>query len=120
MSDWRPGIIAVRCPDGEKSLPGWISEPFGLDWGICEKTNRVMWVVHHLPTGYGVCAVDHEIEQVLQLVDLLRSLGDWSFSDLAGAATLNDTIQVAKASGFVIRADVTIGRPTYPDQLVTA
>lgn len=120
MSVWRPGIITARCTDGDKSLPGWINEPFGLDWGIHKDTGEVMWVVHHLPTGWNVAAVNHEIDQVMQFVDLLRSLGDWSFSDPSGIDAMRDAIQIARASDFDVCNPSRVGRPTYPDQMTVA
>lgn len=117
MNNWRPGIITARCTDGDHALPGWISEPFGIDWGVNRDTGKILWIVHHLPTGYSLIAVDHEIDQVMQLVDLLRSLGDWNFTDPARSADYRDALKIVRAEGFTVVSPARIGRPTYPDQL---
>jgi hypothetical protein len=117
MSDWTPGIIAANCLDGAKSLPGWISDPFGLDWGVNRETLKPAWVLHHLPTGWVMMAIDHEIIDVIQCVDLIRSLGDWSFTDPAGVEDFKDCLQVVRASGFTVFNARLVGRPTFPDQI---
>jgi hypothetical protein len=121
MIDWRPGIITARCADGDKSLPGWISDPFGIDWAIDRQTAAPVWVIHHLPTGYSVMAIEEGIEEVKQVVALLRSLGDWSFDDPSGIDAFADAVQICRTSGFVARDPRRYGRPLYPDQIaVTA
>ncbi|MFZ2995933.1 hypothetical protein [Sphingobium sp.] len=119
MTDgWQPGVIMVSAPDGKTPLPGWVSHPFGLDWAIDYSTGKAVWIVHHLPTGFNLMAVDHEIGDVVQLVDLLRSLGDWSFSDVARVHEFADTLAIVRASGFtVFSPTLRCGRPTMPNQL---
>lgn len=117
-NDWKPGVIMIATPSGRSPLLGWVSEPFGLDWGIDATTDRVVWIVHHLPTGYSLMAVDHGISEVMQLVDLLRSLGDWSFSEVEGVEHFKDTLQIVRASGFtVFSPTMRVGRPTMPNQV---
>ena len=100
------------------SLPGWINPPFGLDWAIDNQTGKPVWIVHHLPTGYSLMAVDHEISDVLQLVDLLRSLGDWSFTDTDRIHDFADTLSIVRASDFTVFSPLLrCGRPTMPNQL---
>lgn len=117
MNGWQPGIITAHCTDGVKSLPGWISDPFGLDWGMHREALKPVWVLHHLPTGWSMMAIDHEIGDVMQCVDLIRSLGDWTFTDPKGVDDFKDALQVIRASGFTVFNPWNIGRPTYPDQL---
>ncbi|SCW77446.1 hypothetical protein SAMN02927924_02798 [Sphingobium faniae] len=118
MSEWQSGVIMIATPSGKMPLPGWISEPFGLDWGLNVETGAVVWIVHHLPTGYNLMAVDHEIGDVVRLVDLLRSLGGWSFTEAAGVDAFKDTLQIVRASGFrVFNPNLKVGRPTLPSQL---
>ena len=88
-----------------------------MDWGINRESGKPVWVLHHLPTGWGVLAIDHEIADVMQCVDLLRSLGDWSFSDPRGVHDFADAVQVVRASGFTVYSPHMVGRPTFPDQL---
>lgn len=118
MSDWKPGVIMAALPGGKCPLPGWVSDPFGLEWGIDVQTGKIVWIVHHLPTGYNLMAVDHEIRDVMQLVDLLRSLGDWSFTDVEDVEHFKDTLQIVRASGFtVFSPNARVGRPTMPSQV---
>ncbi|MGW8204386.1 hypothetical protein ACWGM0_17805 [Sphingomonas bisphenolicum] len=118
MSGWNAGVITISTPDGPISLPGWINPPFGLDWAIDNQSGSPVWIVHHLPTGYNLMAVDHEIGDVLQLVDLLRSLGDWSFTDLERIHDFADTLAIVRSSGFtVFSPTLRCGRPTTPDQI---
>lgn len=121
MSGWEVGAIPVAMPGGTSSLPGWLNPPFGLDWAIDSRTGKPVWIVHHLPTGYNLMAVDHEINDVLQLVDLLRSLGDWSFTDRERIHDFADTLAIVRASGFtVFSPTLRCGRPTNPDQISEA
>lgn len=117
MSGWRPGVIVAQCDGDRKSLPGWISEPFGLDWGLHIDTGEVFWVVHHLPTGYNLFALRDDIAAAMRLVTLLRSLGDWSFTEVRGVHAFADTAAIVRAAGFDIWAPHRIGRPHYPDQV---
>ncbi len=118
MSTWTPGVIRAQLPTGTTHFPGWISEPFGLDWGIETISGKVMWIVHHLPSGWNLFAVDHHIEDVMRLVDLLRSMGDWSGTDPhLIMKEFEDTISVVRQSGFIVHKASTVGRPTYPDQV---
>lgn len=114
MSDWKAGAIMIATPEGRHALPGYVNPPFGLEWGIDFMSGGAVWVVHHLPTGYCMFAVDHEIGDVLQLIDLLKSLGDWSFSDPARCQEFSDTISIVQASGFTIRNPKLVRRPTGP------
>ncbi|WP_289145223.1 hypothetical protein [uncultured Sphingobium sp.] len=117
-SEWTPGVIMTQTSVGKVALPGWVSDPFGLDWALDSKTGSPVWMVHHLPTGYSLMAVDHEIAGVLQLVDLLRSLGDWSFTDASGVSEFLDTLAIVRASGFTVFSPLLrCGRPTMPNQL---
>ncbi|WIW88981.1 hypothetical protein K3M67_03085 [Sphingobium sp. V4] len=118
MTGWKPGVIMIATEHGRTPLPGWISEPFGLDWGIDSETRLPVWIVHHLPTGYNLMAVDHGIADVVQLVDLLRSLGDWSFTDMGRVEDFADTLAVVRASGFTVFSPrIRVGRPTMPNEL---
>lgn len=117
-SEWSPGVIMTSTAGGKVALPGWVADPFGLDWAMDNETGSPVWVVHHLPTGYSLMAVDHEIGDVLQLVDLLRSLGDWSFADVSGVSEFLDTLAIVRASGFTVFSPLLrCGRPTMPNQL---
>ncbi|MFT3967393.1 MAG: hypothetical protein QM690_16075 [Sphingobium sp.] len=121
MTDWKPGTIPIRCVNGGALLPGWISEPFGLDWGIHKDTGEVMWVLHHMPTGWDICAISHPIGEVMRFVDLLRSLGDWSFRDPSTVSRdFADAVAIARAEGFDICAAGRVARPDYPDRLGAA
>lgn len=118
MSDWQAGAIMIATPDGRQALPGWLNPPFGLDWGVDHETGAAVWVVHHLPTGYNLMAVNHGIDEVLQLVILLRSLGDWSWSDIERVHEFADTLAVVCASGFdVFSPTGRVGRPTMPNHV---
>lgn len=117
MSEWQVGAIMIATPSGKEPLPGWINPPFGLEWGLDSVSGGPVWIVHHLPTGYSLMAVDHEIGDVLQLVDLLRSLGDWSWSDPDRIHEFADTLAIVRASGFtVFSPTLRVGRPTMPHQ----
>lgn len=117
---WKPGVIAIKSEYGDLCLPGWLDHPFGLDWGIHKDTGETMWVVHHLPSGWNIAAVNHEIAEAMRFVTLMRSLGDWNFTDPndpANMANLRDAVAVARAEGFDICSPRRVGRPTYPDML---
>ena len=121
MNGWKAGVIETATPGGPVPLPGWINPPFGLDWAIDNQTGKPVWIIHHLPTGYSLMAVDHEIGDVLQLVDLLRSLGDWSFTDTDRIHDFADTLAIVRASDFIVFSPLLrCGRPTTPAQILEA
>jgi len=120
MSHWRVGVIHATYEGGIKALPGWISEPFGIDWGVHKDSGEICWVVHHLPTGFNILAMFDEVGVVMKLVDLLRTMGDWDFTDRAGVSSYADALRVARASGFQVYSPKCIGRPAYPDEIEVA
>lgn len=90
MTAWKAGAITIATTTGPDAVPGWLKHPFGMD--IAYIHNEIVWVIHHLPTGRSICAVDGNAEMAVKAVDTLLGMGDWEFSDHAGVSEYKDAL----------------------------
>lgn len=99
---------------------GWIKGAFALDfrpmlphvWDATPNgTPPFVWVLTHLPTQYGMCAMAAPAETAVVLADQIAAMTDWSAVTVGSAPFLNGRMQAFMAQHrriFVCNGNQTI------------
>jgi hypothetical protein len=85
---WRAGSFVVKTVGGERHVAGWLANDFALDFRAYEDDDCLYgaWHLTHIATGYSVCHFkDADFAATASLVEELRDIADWSFTDPSGA-----------------------------------
>jgi hypothetical protein len=83
--DWRPGGFTVNTDHGPRTVAGWISEPFALDfrvwWNRVDEDYTKGWLLTHIPTGFQCFGIAASLERAFEIAGRMSALGDWNFTD---------------------------------------
>ena len=111
--EWTAGAILIATTGGGKLVPGWSRHPFGMDVAYID--DEPVWVIHHLPTGYAIAAVDGDETMAVRAVDMLAEQGNWDFTDPEYAKELRGAIKPLKDAGIAIFSPSRVHRFAGPN-----
>ena len=110
---WTAGAILTATTEGGKLIPGWLKHPFGIDAPLLH--GETVWVIHHLPTGYVVAAIDGVVADAVKAVDVLLGLGDWEFTNPDGAKQYSGALKALGEAGLPVISASGVKRLDGPD-----
>ncbi|GLV28162.1 hypothetical protein TomTYG75_06860 [Sphingobium sp. TomTYG75] len=113
--EWTAGAILTATTEGGKLIPGYIKHPFGMD--LAYLAGEDVWVIHHIPTGYAIAAVDGDTAAAVKVVDVLLTLGDWQFDKPEGAKQYSGALKAAREAGLPVISPNGVKRIVGPNAI---